>query len=181
MLEADHRLVEDLIARIKEADPSERQALVDELTTNVVAHMELEEAVVYPAMQPVTGAEAVEEGNKEHELARTALEQVRELAPDEPGFMAAVDTFEAAISHHVEDEEEEVFPELRRDGADALAAMATPFMQQRVELGMPMDPAALSAASTKDELVAEAEHAGVEGARSMTKEELAEALVGAMG
>ena len=48
------------------------------------------------------------------------------------------------------------------------------------ELGMPMEADALSAASTKDELVTEAESAGVEGARSMTKGDLAEALAAKM-
>jgi hemerythrin superfamily protein len=180
MLEADHRLVEDLFAKIQKAEGADRQPLIDELATNLQAHMELEESVVYPTMQPVTGAEAVEEGNKEHELARKALQDVLDLAPDEPGFGAALEACEAGISHHVEEEEGEIFPELRRDGEDALAAMATPFMKKRMELGMPMDAEALAAASTKDELVAEAEQAGVDGARSMTKDELAEALVGAM-
>jgi hemerythrin superfamily protein len=180
MLEADHRLVEDLFAKIKQAEGSDRQPLIDELATNLRAHMELEESTVYPAMQPVTGAEAVEEGNKEHELARGALAAVLDLAPDAPGFGAALDACEAGIAHHVEEEEQEIFPELRKDGQDALAAMATPFMKRRMELGMPMDATALAASSTKDELVAEAEQAGVDGARSMTKDELAEALVGAM-
>ena len=53
-------------------------------------------------------------------------------------------------------------------------------MQKRVELGLPMEADALVAASTKDELVAEAKNAGVEGASSMTKEELAEALAAGM-
>lgn len=181
MLEADHRLVEDLFAKIKKAEGEERQPLIDELATNLKAHMELEETVVYPKMQPVTGAEAVEEGETEHKLARKALEDVLTLAPDEPGFGAALDACEAGIAHHVEEEEGEIFPELRKDGEEALAEMATPFMQKRVELGMPMDADALAKAATKEELVAEAESAGVEGAKSMTKDELAEALVGAMG
>ena len=58
--------------------------------------------------------------------------------------------------------------------------MATPFMTKRVELGMPVDADALSAASTKDELVAEAKSADVEGASSMTKDELAGALAAKM-
>src|SRR3954452_10094014 len=70
LLEADHRTVEDLFARIDEAEGDDRQPLVDELVKALRAHMELEETVVYPAMEPVTGEEAVENGNKEHEFAR---------------------------------------------------------------------------------------------------------------
>jgi hemerythrin superfamily protein len=179
MLEADHRHVEALFDAIEEAEGDDRMPLVEELATALRAHMELEERVVYPAMEPVTGAEAVEEGNKEHELSRSSLADVVELAPDEPGFGAALDATKAGIAHHVEEEEDEVFPKLRKD-RDVLERMATPFMTARLELGLVVDADALAEASTKDELLEEARSAGVEGASSMNKGELAEALAGVM-
>jgi iron-sulfur cluster repair protein YtfE (RIC family) len=180
MLEADHRHVEDLFKQIEKAEGAERRPYIDDLATSLRAHMALEEQVVYPAMAPVTGAEAVEEATTEHQLGRKLLEDVLRLAPDEPGFGAALEALEAGISHHVEEEETEVFPELRSDGATVLAEMATPFMAKRLELGLPMDASALAAASTKDELLAEANSAGIEGTASMTKQELAEALAAKM-
>jgi Hemerythrin HHE cation binding domain len=176
LLEADHRQVEELFDRIQKADGSGRPPLIGELRTALEAHMQLEEEVVYPAMKPVTGQEEVEEAQTEHELARSALAEMLNLAPDEPGFGAALETTKAAIDHHVQDEEGEVFPTLRRDGEGVLADMATPFMRRRLELGLPMRPDALAAASNKDELLEEARLAGVEGAASMTKDELAKAL-----
>jgi iron-sulfur cluster repair protein YtfE (RIC family) len=180
MLEADHRHVEDLFKQIEKAEGAERQPFIDDLAASLRGHMALEEQVLYPAMQPVTGAEAVEEANTEHQLGRKLLDDVLRLAPDEPGFGAALDALEGGITHHVEEEETEVFPELRSDGASVLAEIATPFMAKRLELGLPMDAAALAAASTKDELLEEARSAGVEGAASMTKEQLAEALAAKM-
>ena len=180
MLEADHRHVEELFDAIEEAEGDDRTPLIDDLATTLRKHMELEERVVYPAMEPVTGEEAVEEGNKEHELARKSLADVLDLAPDEPGFGAALDATKAGIAHHVEEEENEVFPQLRKDG-DVLARMATPFMSTRLELGLIVDAEALADSSTKDELLDEARSAGVEGAASMNKGELAEALAGVMG
>jgi hemerythrin superfamily protein len=179
MLEADHRHVEALFDAIEEAEGDDRLPVIDELSTALRAHMELEEQVVYPAMEPVTGAEAVEEGNKEHELARSSLADVVELAPDEPGFGAALDATKAGVAHHVEEEENEVFPQLR-EHRDVLERMATPFMTKRLELGLIVDAEALAESSTKDELLEEARSAGVEGASSMNKAELAEALAGVM-
>ena len=115
----------------------------------------------------------------DHELGRTALGEVLELAPDEPGFGAALAACQAGIAHHVEEEEGEVFPALRKQPA-LLAGMATPFMPRRLELGLPMGADALAAASTKDELLAEARSAHVEGASHMTKAELADALAATM-
>ena len=73
----------------------------------------------------------------------------------------------------------EVFPKLRDEGA-VLEAMATPFMKLRLELGMPIDADRLEAAASKDELLVEAKAADVDGAGSMNKAELAEALAGKM-
>jgi hemerythrin superfamily protein len=181
ILEVDHREVEELFDKIEKAEGAKRQPFIDKLVTSLRAHMELEEAVVYPKMEPVTGKEDVQEANTEHKLARDILDQVEKLAPDEPGFGAALDALKGGITHHVKDEEEEVFPKLRKDGAAVLEAMATPFMKKRMELGMPMLAVALAASSSKEELLEEAKAAAVEGAGSMSKAELADALSAKMG
>jgi hemerythrin superfamily protein len=179
MLEADHRQAEALVAKIEKAKGSERQPLIDELATALRGHMELEESVLYPQMRPATGEEMVVESITEHKLARKAVDEVLELAPDEPGFGAALDAAKAGIAHHVQEEEKNVFPALRKDRS-VLEQIATPFMQKRMDLGLPMDAAALEAASSKDELAAEAERAGIDGASSMTKAQLAKALAEVM-
>jgi hemerythrin superfamily protein len=176
LLEADHRMAEALFDRIEKAEGDERMSLVQELHTALTGHMELEERVLYPAMAPVTGDEEVQEGNTEHDLARKAFQEVLALAPGDPGFGAAFEAAKAGIVHHVEEEEGEVFPKLRKDGQQVLEEIATPFMQTRMELGLPMDAEALAAASTKEELLEEARSVGVEGTASMTKTDLAEAL-----
>jgi hemerythrin superfamily protein len=179
ILEADHRQVEALFASIEKAEGDDRQPFIDELANAVRGHMELEEETVYPPMEPVTGSESVQEATKEHELARKGLEDMVALAPEEPGFGAALDAVKAGINHHVEEEENEVFPKLRND-AGVLESIATPFMKKRMELGMPMTGDALAAAASKEELLSEANGAGVETAKSMNKAELAEALAAKM-
>jgi hemerythrin superfamily protein len=180
ILEVDHRQVEDLFDKIEKAKGAKRQPLIDELATSLRAHMELEESVVYPLIEPVTGHEDVQEANTEHTLARKILDDVVRLAPDEPGFDGALEALKAGISHHVEEEEKDVFPKVRKDGKTVLQEMATPFMKKRVDLGMPIDASALEASSSKDELLDEAKGAQVDGASSMSKTELAGALAAKM-
>jgi hypothetical protein len=179
ILEADHREAKDLFGKIDKADGDARMPLIDELVTALRGHMELEETVLYPQMGRVTGDESVEEANTEHDLARKGLDDMVALAPAAPGFGAALEAVKAGIVHHVQEEEGEIFPVLRKEGT-ILTDVATPFMQKRLELGLPMPAPALAAASTKDELLEEASSAEIEGASSMTKDQLAEALAAKM-
>jgi hemerythrin superfamily protein len=180
LLEADHRKVEDLFEKIEKAEGEKRQPLIDELTTALQAHMQLEEQLLYPAMGPVTGEDAVQEANTEHDLARKILADVLALAPDEPGFGAALDATRAGISHHVKEEEGEIFPKLRED-ATVLDRIEGEFMSMRNELGLPADAEAIAAATNKRELQTTAKDAGVEGSSSMTKTQLADAVAAELG
>jgi hemerythrin superfamily protein len=176
LLEADHRQVEDLLDDIAEADGSQQAELVGLLATALRAHMDVEEQVVYPAMAPVTGQETVEEGVNEHNLVRKALEDVVELAGGGPGFKAALEVIKTGIEHHVSDEEGEVFPQLRQEGQEQLAAMEARFLAKRTELGLPSDPGTLAEHTAKRDLMEQAKAAGVRGRASMTKEQLAAAI-----
>jgi hypothetical protein len=74
--------------------------------------MEIEESLVYPQLAQVVGEEPDEEAHTEHDLARTGLEQLRELQ-GAPGFGAAVAMLRGGIQHHVHEEEHELLPELK--------------------------------------------------------------------
>jgi iron-sulfur cluster repair protein YtfE (RIC family) len=176
MLEADHRAAEQLLKQIKKSEGKERAQLVDELAAALLAHMELEERVLYPKIAVVVGTEEVQEANNEHHLARQALQDVVGMSPDEPGIGAAIDALEAGVAHHIKDEEEDVFPKLRTDGKRQLDEMATPFMQKRMELEMDLSAQTLESSFSKDELAEEAKLAGVDNTSSMKKHDLAEAL-----
>lgn len=176
MLRGDHRKVEHLLHQIEEADPADRAALVEELTTDLTAHMKLEEDLLYPVIVDVLGEEEAAEAENEHEMARMGLTKVGELSPDGPGFMAALETLKATISHHVHDEEDEVFPQLTEKLDQArLSRLAEQMDEVRSQLGLPTNADLLQDAS-KEELYEEAKKAGVPGRSNMSKEELADAL-----
>ena len=121
MLEQDHREAEDLFAKIKETNGAARAGLVTKLAGALKLHMQVEEKIVYPAIakQVDGGDDMVDEATTEHEGARKALADVEKLSPNEPGFDGALEMLEAGISHHVEEEEEEVFPKFRESVSSA--------------------------------------------------------------
>jgi hemerythrin superfamily protein len=150
-LEMEHRQVEELFSRLEKAESeSEQRPLVEELVASLTQHMDVEERDVYPEVAKLDG-EMQEEAENEHNLGREGMTKLQELI-GQPGFGAAVAMLQAGISHHVEEEEDEVFPKLRQ------------------ALGFP------STDTSKRELYEQAKAAGIEGRSSMTKDELAAAL-----
>jgi hemerythrin-like domain-containing protein len=114
ILKRDHREVADMLKTLESSKPgARRRSTVDKLTAALELHMEIEERDVYPLVERLVGEEEAKEAMVEHGLARNGLRQLRELV-DEPGFGAVVSMLTAGIKHHVKEEEQEVFPELKR-------------------------------------------------------------------
>ena len=111
-LEQQHRMAEDLLSKLENADgETEQRPLVEQLVTALTEHMQTEESQVYPALRDLDDGLA-EEAEVEHALARKALDQLESMV-GKPGFGAAVVMLQAGIEHHVEEEENEAFPKLR--------------------------------------------------------------------
>ena len=114
LLKKDHREAEALLKTLAASRPgARRRATVKKLDAALQLHMEIEEKFVYPVVERVVGHEEAEEAGTEHGLAREGLADVTRLV-DQPGFGAAVAMLTAGIKHHVKEEEQEVFPELKR-------------------------------------------------------------------
>lgn len=112
-LEREHRTVEGIFKKLEKAhEESTQRPLVDQLSVALGQHMEKEESIVYPALEAIDG-EMGEEARIEHSLARDGLNTLQGMI-GMPGFGAAVAMLQAGIEHHVEEEEEEAFPKLRK-------------------------------------------------------------------
>jgi iron-sulfur cluster repair protein YtfE (RIC family) len=112
-LESEHRKAERLLKKLAKAETAATQRpLVDELLAAMAQHMQTEETQVYPVLRQVDG-EMAEEAQIEHGLARQGLATMAKMV-GKPGFGASVDMVTAGIKHHVDEEETEVFPKLRK-------------------------------------------------------------------
>lgn len=161
----EHREAERLMERLGQSDPgSQRAALIEELEEALGVHMAVEEEFLYPIIETAIGGEEATEANAEHEIARQGLSMLRDLQAA-PGFGAAVDMLKGGISHHVDEEEVELFPKLRAAAADQLAGLDP----ERLEM---------VAGATRDQLYEAARTRGVEGRSKMTKSQLADAVAG---
>ena len=104
----------------------------------LTAHMDLEESIVYPSVREAVGQEDEEEAEVEHRLAREGLDKLNSLV-DVPGFGAAVEMLKGGIMHHVEEEENELLPDLKDAiSREEWAAMGDAIAAAKQERGLPV-------------------------------------------
>ena len=117
ILTSDHRDVTALIGEIKVIkDPMIRRDLTDTAISELVRHAVAEEMYVYPAMRKHMpgGDKAVEHDVEEHKELEVTMKQLEAADVSSPEFDAALRNLETVLADHIQDEETEHFPELRR-------------------------------------------------------------------
>jgi hemerythrin superfamily protein len=117
ILTSDHRDVTALIGNIWSVkDPMIRRDLTDTAISELIRHAVAEEMYVYPAMKKhlPDGEKAVEHDIQEHKELEQAMKQLEDVDVSSPEFDTALRRLETLLADHVQDEETEQFPELRR-------------------------------------------------------------------
>jgi hemerythrin-like domain-containing protein len=116
VLTTDHHEAIDLIAQFKgTVDAEQRRDLADTLISEVVRHAVAEEMYVYPAIRKhlPNGEEVAEHDTEEHKELEQTMKKLEGPDADSAEFSQLLDEFESSLRHHVDDEEQEQFPELR--------------------------------------------------------------------
>lgn len=119
ILERDHREFERLLESIHatgEGATVRRTALFGRLSALLHAHELVEERILYPALagKKRTG-ESVAEGYQEHHLTDLALAELSRLPVTHPEWRMKVHVLGEALKHHIDEEEDEMFPGARRE------------------------------------------------------------------
>ncbi|NUY05303.1 hemerythrin domain-containing protein [Paraburkholderia youngii] len=127
LLEADHRAVEKLFDAFGKSRGDERDtleakaALAQRACEELTMHTIIEEELLYPTAQqalPDDDKLDVDEAYVEHFLVKTLIAKFTTLKPGDKGFDATFKVMAELVRHHVEEEESELFPALRRTGCD---------------------------------------------------------------
>jgi hemerythrin superfamily protein len=139
MLKADHRAAKKLLTSLADSEEgAERTEMANELNAALTLHMAIEESIVYPAVRRYVGEEDEEEAEVEHGLAREGLEKMMGMLTV-PGFGAAVEMLKGGILHHVEEEETEIFPELKSAlPREDWLAMGDAIAKAKADAGQPL-------------------------------------------
>lgn len=119
LLKQDHGNVDELFRRFEQAGESahvEKGRLRDKIIEQLSIHAAIEEQFLYPALRAKLGKEAdatVLEALEEHHVAKLSLNELEKLAPAAERFDAKMTVLIESVRHHVEEEEGELFEQLR--------------------------------------------------------------------
>jgi hemerythrin superfamily protein len=113
ILKLEHAAVNTLFEQLLQTDETQtkkRTALLLAIKTGLTKHALQEEDVVYPALREA-GIEAdTKELYAEHADIKTYLHELEVKPKDDPSWLERVRAFHTLIQHHVEDEENEIYP-----------------------------------------------------------------------
>ncbi len=131
-LKKDHDLHRKLLKQIEAADEGERADLFEQFRVEVTAHAAAEEESLYATMlaKPDLRDEA-RHSVSEHKEIDDFFEEMAELDPATSEWKAKFDEMRHRYEHHIDEEEEEMFPEAAKDLDDAEVAKLAKVFEAR--------------------------------------------------
>ena len=145
LLKADHDKVKEMFAKYDTLGDQAmvgRKDLAGQICRELTVHAHIEEQVFYPRVREAGRQikDEVLEGLEEHHLIKHAVAELEPLASDNERYDAKVEVLKELVEHHVDEEEEDMFPRVRKaiDG------------KELEELGAAMEAARASAPTHVD-------------------------------
>jgi hemerythrin-like domain-containing protein len=140
LLKADHEAVEEKFKKFDELGPrafKTKAALAAEVIEALSVHAAIEEELLYPLIRERMTAEEdqVLEALEEHHVVKWTLLELDGMTPEHERFDAKFSVLMETVRHHVKEEEQELFPEVRKGFSRAELA----------DLGVLLEQAKLSA------------------------------------
>jgi hemerythrin-like domain-containing protein len=104
------------------------------ITEELEGHTQREEEIIYPHLQE-QDEEMFYEAQDEHELAKMLIEGLKEMDNGDDRFKARMKVLKDVVEHHIQEEESEVFSELRQLSKEILEECAESWQQMKGEAG----------------------------------------------
>jgi iron-sulfur cluster repair protein YtfE (RIC family) len=122
LLIEDHERAQGLFDEYADADASRKRALAHQLCQELKIHAQIEEEIFYPeARNAIDDEDIVDEGLEEHAEAKQMIAEIEAAGNDAASVDELVARLREAVEHHVEEEEGELFPQVRAAGVDLMS------------------------------------------------------------
>lgn len=125
-LTRDHDEVRGMLRDYKalmdhDAPGPQREALAARICNALTIHATIEETIFYPAARAAVAEDAedlLDHAEVEHGSLKNLIATIESSDPDDPLYDANVHVLGEYVAHHVQEEEDELFSELRQQDAD---------------------------------------------------------------
>jgi hemerythrin superfamily protein len=137
LLKRDHAEVKKSFKAFEKAKYKDPQACKDFLASicrDIEMHAAVEEEIFYPAVRAkIKDDDLMNEAQVEHNSAKQLIAEMQKLAGDDPMLKAHAQVLAEYIQHHVREEENEMFPKVKRAKLD-LESLAQQILARKDEL-----------------------------------------------
>lgn len=118
LIKDQHREIDKLMKQA-EAQEGDTAAVLQQVHDLLKPHSDAEEEFVYPAIKKKASdtGEDVKDGVAEHHQIEEMFSNLLKGKPGEPGFDGTVAAVAAELRHHVEEEENDLLPELQKNSS----------------------------------------------------------------
>ena len=154
-LVADHAKVKKLFKQFEKLadkdDIAGKTLIANQICVELTVHALAEEEVFYTAARKeIHDDDLLNEANIEHDSAKDLIAQIQAMNPEDPMYDARVTVLGEYIEHHVEEEETEMFPKVRKTKLD-LAELDVELTERKQALmaGMVASDGAINVAALK--------------------------------
>ncbi|MDP9023192.1 MAG: hemerythrin domain-containing protein [Actinomycetota bacterium] len=123
LLTSQHNEVERLFSEYEQLGPGQaerKKQIARQVITDLSMHAGVEEVAFYPTVRealPDTEQE-IQEDLEEHERVKQTLSNIQGMEPTDPQFDAEFQQVISDVRHHVNEEENQLFPRVRQGMSD---------------------------------------------------------------
>ncbi len=140
LLKQQHKAAKKVFLALEKGRAPAAPDRVKELVASLGAHMVIEQELFYPAVKAIK-PDLVLESFEEHAAAQFGMERLLKTDPDDESFIPRVTTLKEMLEHHVEEEEESLFPAVEKKmKASELEALGKVMKERFDELLAKDDP-----------------------------------------
>ena len=137
LLKEDHQVLRALFDLVETVRDDVLFPVAGDICIRLAIHMAVEEHLFYPALKPVLGPRAVDEGIVEHQVTKRLISDILEMTGREEIFRARVHVLGEETVHHIDEEDRVLFPLARKawmSGKIDLVELGTEMTRHRREL-----------------------------------------------
>lgn len=131
LLKEDHRRVEELF---KQFDETGDAKLAREICLELTVHAMVEEEMLYGLYSAKVDNAGAAEARAQHHEAKDLISALEAMDPSSDDFVTTVTKLKTAVLHHVDKEENQMFPKILAALPDTAAMLGNEMAARKAEL-----------------------------------------------